>query len=75
MLDFKLSLIDEAQEKYLDASPYPYCVIDGMCPNYSLDKILEEWPAVNHESWKRVRNEKMIRNTNNRFDTYPPSTQ
>lgn len=75
MTEFKLDLMDEAQEKYSDAFPYPHCIIDGMCPIESLDKILEEWPNTNHRSWQKIRNQKMIRNRNNRFATYPSSVK
>ena len=63
------------QKRYLNASPYPHCIIDGMWPEEFLNEILQEWPSTEHGSWRNVRNDNVFRNRNAQQPTFPPSVK
>lgn len=49
-------IAQEYRERYLEASPYPHIVFDGMIPEAVLEHILAVWPQPESQSWKNYNN-------------------
>lgn len=49
------SLVNLNREAYQNAKPYPHIVMDGVFPDWALEKVLEEFPSPQDwpESWGR----------------------
>jgi len=65
----------EDTQGYAQADPFPHSVIDGLWPDELLNEIIQEWPDLDHPSWRKVGPDFETKYRNDNSSTFPPSVQ
>lgn len=70
-----LALADEHRGEFATATPFPHVVIDDFLPSWTIDRLVDEFPAPGSHGWERYQSARERKLASNDVEDLPRFTR